>query len=101
MNFDDDIPVLTDVLRTRTGRMHAPDPRLVAPPAEDTVEPVDLLPLDLVIGHDARTAIEPYTTTDFGANEMDPEPRPTADRAARGGPRDDRDAVRIRAAGDR
>ena len=76
MNFDDDIPVLTDVLRTRTGRMHVVDHRLQVLPAEEAIEPVELLPLDLVIGHDARTELEPYTTTDFGASEADAELRP-------------------------
>lgn len=77
VNFDDDIPVLTDVLRTRTGRMHRPDPRLAASPPEAEPDAVELMPLDLVIGHDARTEIEPYTTTEFGAHddgESDPRP---------------------------
>lgn len=78
MNFDDDIPVLTDVLRTRTGRMHAPDHRVAMPPTADEAgeveQPIELLPLDLVIGHDIRTEIEPYTTTDFGAQDLEPGP---------------------------
>jgi hypothetical protein len=74
---DDDLPVLTQVLRTGSGRREAP----IAAPAESVHEPfedaLDVRPIDetwmaeqLVIGNEPGRRIDDYLMTPFG--ERDP-----------------------------
>ena len=58
---DDDLPVLTDVLRVGRLTRHAFDPRRLDD--VDRAEAARLAPDQLVVGHDAQARLEPYAAT--------------------------------------
>lgn len=73
MTDDDDYPVLTEVLRTRSRRLHPPAHAAAGPvPGAEEPETVEtLLPPQLVVGHDAQAELQHYAETD-GSDDTSP-----------------------------